>query len=165
MRSLVISAITKRLGHSSNLRNFRALICGQSMPHSCHDGYQNIPVYRPFHTLGIPDIYSNGIFSGRNNLYEESKVCKTGVSRLLSTEAVMTEKAAEEEDGKSSKGLPNSLYQRISRLRDPNRSVEELESWIREGGEANRWQLTNIVKRLRKFYRRRHSLKMYCLYL
>lgn len=131
------------------------------MPHSCHGGYLDIPLYRPLHTLGFQDIYSNGIFSRGNNLYEESRVCKIGFSRVLSTQAIATEKEAEEEDKITSKGFPDSLYKRISRLRDPKRTVVELESWIREGGEANRWRLRNIVKALRKYHQYMHALKIF----
>lgn len=161
MRSLIISAITKQLGRSSNPRNFSALICGKCMPHSCHGGYLDIPLYRPLHNLGFQDIYSNGIFSRGNNLYEESRVCKIGFSRVLSTQAIATEKEAEEEDKITSKGFRDSLYKRISRLRDPKRTVVELESWIREGGEANRWRLRNIVKALRKYHQYMHALKIF----
>jgi len=159
MRLLVISAITQRLVRSPNPRSLPALICGESVPHSFQGGYLDIPLYRPLHSLGFRDIYSNGIFFGLNNLYEESRACEIGFFRVLSTEAVVTKEAAEEDEDPS-KGLPDSLYRRISRAGYPKRSVvAELERWILEGREIEKDDLKQIVKGLRKYNRPKEALE------
>jgi len=164
MRSLVISAISKRLGRSSNLRNFPALICGQSMPHTCHGDYLEIPLYVLLHSLGFQELYSIGSFSCGNNLYEERRVYKIGFFRAISTEAMATEKIADEEKEEkedSSKGLPNSLYRRITILGDPKRSaVAALEGWIKEGKKhPKKREIKRMVKELRKYSRHQHALE------
>lgn len=147
MNWLRICNISKRLAHYSNTRGFPALICWQSMPHSCNKGYLDIPLYRQLHSLGFGGISSHEIFH-----YEETRVCNMGIFREVSTEAVATQKTSD--------GLPDDLYRRISRLRDPKRSaVDELERWVMEGRKVNKQVLIGIAKKLRKYFRHKHALE------
>lgn len=75
-----------------------------------------------------------------------------GIFREVSTEAVATQKTSD--------GLPDDLYRRISRLRDPKRSaVDELERWVMEGRKVNKQVLIGIAKKLRKYFRHKHALE------
>lgn len=76
-----------------------------------------------------------------------------GIFRAVSTEAVATQKTSD--------GLPDDLYRRISRLGDPKRSaVDELERWVMEGREVNKLVLIGIAKNLRKYFRHKHALEV-----
>lgn len=85
------------------------------------------------------------------------------VFRALSTKALATEKTAEEEKEASSKGLPVSLYKRISRIGAQKRSaVAELEGWINEGKkQPKKLELKRMVKELRKYSRHEHALEVF----
>lgn len=183
MRSLVIWAITKRLASSSN-PGLRALIGWKPKQHSFFDGYLKIPLpdslgFREIYSngifsggnnlhdsLGFREIYSNGIFYGGNNLHEETGVCKVGVFRAVSTDAMSSEKVLddeeEEEEEQYSQGSTVGLYKRISRLGDTKQSaVEVLEGWIREGRRVKKAEIKRMVKELRKFYRYKHALEIF----
>lgn len=76
-----------------------------------------------------------------------------GIFRAVSTEAVATQKTSD--------GLPDDLYRRISRIGDPKRSaVDELERWVMEGREVNKRVLIGIAKNLRKYFRHKHALEV-----
>jgi pentatricopeptide repeat protein len=143
------------------------------MPHSCHSGYLEIPLYVLLHSLGFQELYSIGSFSYRDNLYEERRVCKIGFFfyrgvckfRSISTEAMATEKIADEEEEKEdfSEGLPNSLYRRIKIFGDPKHSVvAALEGWIKEGKKhPKKREIKWMVKELRKYSRHQHALEIF----
>lgn len=85
-----------------------------------------------------------------------------GVFRVLSTEAIATDEAIDEEDEDPSMALPERLYRRISRVVDPKRSVvAELERWIMEGREVEKKDLEQIVKGLRKYHRPKRALEIF----
>lgn len=162
MRSLVFSAISKCLTHSSNsISSIR--FCEMYIVPLCPNRLKAL-LYRELHGSGFHETYyANGKFYRINHSSDNFKVSKTGMFRAFQIQALPTEKPSYKEMTEEPLPEPRSfdLYRAICFSSDrQGNAVAMLEGWFNKGRKAAKWQLNRIIKDLMKHSRDKHALEV-----